>query len=87
MLIRLTDHKGRDRYVNAGFVKSVHPKSENSCDVEVSGWHVKIRVPRPASEVALEVNAAMPGIDSILRGEMSEEEQRQRQAAAAAAAG
>lgn len=66
MLVKVIDHKGKERYINAAFVKSIAPKGEQT-EIEISGWAVKIKVDRPAEEVATIINAAMPGnLDALL---------------------
>lgn len=81
MLVKVIDHKGRQRYINAAFVKSVSPKGEALTEIEVSGWAVKIKVDQPAELVAQVINAALPGnLDALLAAE--EEQQQQANNAA-----
>lgn len=85
MLVKVIDHKGKERYINAAFVKSVAPKGEQT-EIEVSGWAVKIKVDRPAEEVATIINAALPSnIDALLATEA--EQQQQNEAALIAVIG
>lgn len=85
MLVKVIDHKGKERYINAAFVKSIAPKGEQT-EIEVSGWAVKIKVDRPADEVALVINAALPSnIDALLATEA--EQQQQNEAALIAVIG
>ena len=84
MLVEIIDHKNKVRFINAGFVKAVHAKGMNKCQIEVSGWATKVTVNKPAQEVAPVINSAMPGsFDAMLA---AEEERMQQQAAASAAA-
>ena len=59
MLVKITDHKGKPRYLNPAYVKSLNPKGDDT-EVEVSGWAMKMRVALPIDEVAAILNAAMP---------------------------
>lgn len=80
MLVKVIDHKQKERYINASFVKAIHPKGPESCEIEVSGWG-KMKVDEAPERVAQTINAAMPGnIDALL---ISEEEQAQQQQQAA----
>jgi hypothetical protein len=75
MLVKVIDHKGKPRYVNAAFIKTITPKTDTQTEIEISGWAVKIKVDQPAEAVALIVNAALPGnLDSLLA---AEDEQQQ----------
>lgn len=85
MLVKVIDHKGKERYINAAFVKSIAPKGEQT-EIEVSGWATKIKVDRPAEEVATIINAALPSnIDALLATEA--EQQQQNEAALIAVIG
>lgn len=75
MLVKVIDHKGKERFINAAFIKSVAAKGDEQTDIEVSGWAVKIRVNQPPDQVAAIVNAALPGnLDALLA---TEDEQTQ----------
>jgi hypothetical protein len=77
MLVKVIDHKGKERYINAAFVKSVTPKGEMT-EIEVSGWATKIRVDRPADHVADIINAALPGnLDTLLAAEAEQQQQNE----------
>jgi hypothetical protein len=76
MLLKIIDHKGKERYINAAFIKSVAPKSETQTEIEVSGWAMKIKVDQPADAVAQIVNASLPGnFDALLAAESEEQTQ------------
>ena len=67
MLIQLHDHKGKEQFINAVYVKAILPKGHDQCLLEVSGRTSKLRVGLPAQTVADMVNAAMPNsLDAIL---------------------
>ncbi|MEL6328682.1 MAG: hypothetical protein AAFR38_03390 [Planctomycetota bacterium] len=87
MLVKIIDHKGKERHINAFFVKTVMPKGDDQCEIEVSGAALKIKVNQPADEVALTINAAMPDTQAFLAAAAATEEERQQQQAAAAATG
>lgn len=81
MLVEVNDHKGKRRFINAAFVKSVSEKGAGKCQIEVSGWATRVTVAAEAADVAAVLNRAMPSsIDAILA---SEEEQQQQQNTAA----
>ncbi|MCC5822483.1 MAG: hypothetical protein LAT64_02770 [Phycisphaerales bacterium] len=70
MLVKVVDHKGKERFINAAFVKSLHPKGDDQADIEISGWATKIRVAQPMDQVAEIINAAMPGsLENLLTAE------------------
>jgi len=80
MLVRVIDHKQKGRFVNAAYVKAIHEKGTDKCQIEVSGWAAKITVEKDAGSVAEVINRAMPSsIDAILATE--EENIHQQQAA------
>ena len=88
MLVKVIDHKGKERYVNAAYIKSVTPKDENRTDIEVSGWATKIRVDQPAESVAQIINAAMPSnLDALLASETEQQNQAAQNAAIIAVIG
>ena len=88
MFIKLIDRRGKERWVNPLYVKSLTPKTNGEeTDVEVSNWGMKIRVPRRPDEVAMELNAALLNMQSAAVAVATEEQIAQQQAAAAAAAG
>ncbi len=87
MLVKVIDHKGKERYINAAFIKSITPKNEIQAEIEVSGWAMKIRVGQTADRVAEIVNAALPSnLDALLAVE-AEVQQQQSQAAIIAVIG
>lgn len=67
MLIKLTDHRGKDRYLNPMYVKGLLSKGSNTTEVEVSGWNSKLKVKMPIDDVAAMLNAGMP--DGLFTGE------------------
>ncbi len=60
MLVKVIDKKGKERYINAMYVRAVVPAGLNQSDIELSTWSNKIRVNEPAESVALTLNSAMP---------------------------
>ncbi|MFG0305042.1 MAG: hypothetical protein ACF8Q5_02370 [Phycisphaerales bacterium JB040] len=67
MLVKLVDHKGKPRYVNPMYVKSLEPKGEAQTAVEISGWAMKLRVNMSPDSVAELLNAGMPfGMEAII---------------------
>lgn len=82
MLVGLTDTKGRVQYINAVFVKAVHPKG-GDCVLEISGRSTKLRVRMTAEQAVETLNAAMP---SGIEGLIAIEDQLQADQAAVAAA-
>lgn len=85
MLVKLTDHKGKDVWINPLYVKSLSIKKPGETQVEVSGWSLKMRVRQDIEELALTINAAMPeSVSAFVAAE--DEVRRQREAAQAAAA-
>ncbi|MDF1808650.1 MAG: hypothetical protein P1U42_03050 [Phycisphaerales bacterium] len=86
MLVKLVDHKGKDQYINAVYVKAILPKGINKCTVEISGRSSRLRVNMDAASVVDIVNAAMPNsLDAILAAE--DQNHTDQMAAAAAATG
>ncbi len=87
MLVKVIDQKGKQRYINAAFIKSITAKNENQTEIEVSGWATKTRVNQSADQVAEIVNAALPSnLDALLATE-AEVQQQQSQAAIIAVIG
>lgn len=75
MLVKVVDHRGKERYVNAAYIKSITPRNDAQTDIEVSGWTTKVRVDQPADQVADIVNAALPGnLDTLLATEAEQEQ-------------
>ncbi|RMH30901.1 MAG: hypothetical protein D6692_00970 [Planctomycetota bacterium] len=88
MLVKVIDHKGKERYINAAFVKSITPKDEIRTDIEVSGWAVKLRVEQPAETVAQVINAALPSaFDALLAAESEQQNDTAQNAAIIAVIG
>lgn len=88
MLVKVIDHKGKERYINAAFIKSITPRNETQAEIEVSGWATKTRVNQPADQVAEIVNAALPSnLDALLATEAEVQQQQQSQAAIIAVIG
>lgn len=86
MLVKVIDYKGKERFINAAFVKAVHPKGSSECEIEVSGWHTKIRVKAEPERVAEVINGAMPDLSALLAPAAEEEQTQQTQQVAAIAA-
>ena len=82
MLVKLIDHKGKARFINPMYVKSLEPKGETQTAVEVSGWSMKMKVDMTPDTVAELLNLGMPmGMEPIIA-----DLQQQQDAAAASAA-
>lgn len=78
MLVKIIDHKGKERYINAAFIKSIAAKGDGQTDIEVSGWAVKIRVNQLPDQVAAVINAALPGnLDTLLATEAEQQQQNE----------
>jgi len=90
MLIRLTDTKGRDHWLNPLYIRSIEPKG-SQCEVRLSfniGMSSSIKVNEPAEQVADLVSAGLMSVGSgAAMGAMVNDQhmQQQQQAAAAAA--
>ena len=67
MLVKLVDHKGKPRYINPMYVKSLEPKGDAQTAVEVSGWAMKLKVDMTPDSVADLLNAGMPfGMEAVI---------------------
>lgn len=78
MLVKVIDHKGKERYINAAFIKSITPKNETQAEIEVSGWAMKVRVDQHPDQVAAIVNAALPSnLDALLATEAEQHQQNE----------
>ncbi len=78
MLVKVIDHKGKERYINAAFIKSITPKNETQAEIEVSGWAMKVRVDQHPDQVAAIVNAALPSnLDALLATEAEQQQQNE----------
>jgi len=78
MLVKVIDHKGKERYINAAFIKSISPKNETQAEIEVSGWAMKVRVDQTADQVAAIINAALPSnLDALLATEAEQQQQNE----------
>jgi len=76
MLVKVVDHKGKERYINAAFIKSITPKNETTTEIEISGWATKLKVSQPVDAVAQIVNASLPNsLDALLDAEQQEQSQ------------
>ena len=87
MLVKVIDHKGKERFVNVMFVKSVAPKGEDQCEIEMSGWATKIRVKDTAENVALTLSAAVPGLLGAMGSAVAAGEEQDQQTQASVATG
>jgi len=92
MLIKLTDIKGRDIWINPAYVKGVFQKSKEVAEVYVrwgSGLSVSdvLKVRARADDVAAGISAAMPDAAAYMAVMDSEEEYRRQQEQATRASG
>ena len=70
MFVKVIDAKGKERFINAVYVRSILPKGDDAADLEFGSMSTKIRVNQSAEEIAVVLNAAMPNsIDAILAAE------------------
>ncbi len=81
MLIKVIDTKGRQRWINAAYVKALRA-SGSMTEIEVAGWTSKVRVAQELDEVAAAINMAMPEFGAPIGAEAA---QNQGQAASQAA--
>lgn len=92
MLVKLTDIKAGDVWINPIYVKAVTQKRRHA-EVHISyggpfSSKTSVKVDQPAEEVALAISAAMPDSAQYIAAVAQQEEDEQaRQQAAAAAAG
>lgn len=92
MLVKLTDTKGRDYWVNPIFVRMIIPKGDQ-CEVRLSfnvGMSTSVRINQPAEQFADTVSSALASFGyaaAAMAAMENEHYQQQQQAAAAAAAG
>jgi len=78
MLVKVIDHKGKERYINAAFIKSIAPKNDTQAEIEVSGWAMKVRIDQTADQVAAIVNASLPSnLDALLATEAEQQQQNE----------
>lgn len=87
MLIKLTDRRGKVRWLNPIYVKSLLRKGDNDTEIDVSGIASNIRVPIAAEEVAAMIDAAMPDGAMMAAVAASEAEANEQQSTSNAAAG
>ncbi len=86
MLVRFDDTKGRPQFINAVYVKAIHPKGPTQCMIEISGRSTKLKVNMTAENAADLLNSAMPNsLEAILAAE--DQNTTDQTAATAAAAG
>lgn len=70
MLVKVIDKKGKERYVNAMYVRTLIPKGLNETDIDFGGLSSRVRVNEPAESVALTLNSAMPNsIEALIATE------------------
>ncbi|MEZ6243827.1 MAG: hypothetical protein R3B57_12385 [Phycisphaerales bacterium] len=81
MLLKVIDTKGKTRWINAAYVKSLKSKG-GVTEIEVAGWNSTVRVAHEMDEVAAVINQAMTEFGAPL-GAL--EEQANAQAGAQAA--
>ena len=77
MLVKLTDNKGKDHWINPVYIKMLVPKGADATDVWVSGWGTRIRIPQPAELLADLVGAAMLDAAAITAAITSDEQTNQ----------
>lgn len=94
MLVKLTDIKGKEVWINPLYVKAVASKGNDGAEVFVtygSAWSqvTSIKVKAPAADVAAAISAAMPDAAAYMAAVATDEELRmqQEQAQRAAAMG
>jgi len=61
MLVKVIDTKGRAKWINAAYVKSLKSKG-GVTEIEVAGWHTTARVAQEMDSVAAAINLAMPEV-------------------------
>ena len=86
MLVKVIDHKGKERWINPIYVKSMQAKGADTTEIEMSGWATKLRVKQPADEIAVSINAAMPDAAAYIAA-AAEDEQSAQDATTAVATG
>ncbi len=70
MFVKVIDAKGKERFINAVYVRSILPKGDDKADLELGSMSTKIRVNQSAESIAEVLNAAMPNsIDAFLATE------------------
>jgi|GEM_PF-1211314 len=60
MMVKIVDVKGKERYINAAYVRSVSPKGADKADIDFGHWSGAVRVKQPAEQVAEIINASLP---------------------------
>jgi len=60
MMVKIVDTKGKERFINAAYVRSVTPKGAERADIDFGHWSGAIRVEQPAEQVAEILNIALP---------------------------
>ncbi len=60
MMVKIVDVKGKERFVNAAYVRSVTPKGAEKADIDFGHWSGAVRVKQPAEQVAEILNSALP---------------------------
>jgi len=70
MFVKVIDSKGKERFINAVYVRSILPKGNDKAELEFGSASTKIRVNQSAESIAEVLNMAMPNsIDAILAAE------------------
>ena len=94
MLVKLTDTKGKEVWINPLYVKAVQSRGDDGAEVFITfgtTWSQvsSIKVKASAADVATSISAAMPDAMAYMGAIATEEELRvqQQQAAQAAAMG
>lgn len=77
MLVKVIDTKGKERFVNAMYIRSVLPKGLNRSEIDFGGLGTRIRVDQPAESVAEIINASMPSsYEAMMAAELIAAEQQ-----------
>jgi hypothetical protein len=62
MLVKLTDHRGKERWINPLYVKMIQPKGSDQTEIDMAGIATKIRVKGTPDEIATMIDAATPDL-------------------------
>ena len=73
MLVQLTDHKGKEIWINPIYVKSLRAKAPELTYIEMSGSPMPLRVPQPAADLALTISAHMPAVPPAVTAALESE--------------
>tara|TARA_R110000744_G_scaffold116284_2_gene217424 strand:+ start:180 stop:452 length:273 start_codon:yes stop_codon:yes gene_type:complete len=84
MMVKIVDTKGKERYVNAAYVRSVSPKGDDKADIDFGHWSGAVRVKMPADQVAEIINASLPSSFDEYLAALDQQTQTNNNATAAA---